>query len=293
VPATCQLERGDGAPVVIASNQPKPFAIAVAPAPCGAGAVFWAANACGPNDGGIVMADKDGGRPKILESGCMVDMAGSATHVVWAMVYDVHVVAIDGSGKGAVGATNVNAFHIATEGDFVYWSGGSVEIRRSRIGDPPCNGPECLLFVRGATLTGLAVDQSMIYWGEFDTKGRTNVAQLDGGGVRTLDPIVEGHSFAFGRDSIFWIGNGDIKSASRVAGFAVTIVGNQRATALAVVGDRLYFTTREGLVRSTDLNGQDDHTLADNQQDPVAIAADGDALYWVNQGSGEVVRMPR
>jgi hypothetical protein len=48
-----------------------------------------------------------------------------------------------------------------------------------------------------------------------------------------------------------------------------------------------------GLVRSSDPNGQDIRRHAAEQNDPVAIAADGDALYWVNRGSGEVVRMSR
>jgi hypothetical protein len=138
----------------------------------------------------------------------------------------------------------------------------------------------------------------MIYWGETDTTGRTNVAQLDGGGVRTIDPSAEANSFAFGRDRIYWVARGtDIKSAPRGDDVGSPLLGNERATALVLAGDRLYWTTKSGLIRSSDLTGQDVRTLADKQNNPVSIAADGDALYWVNQGgdsgTGEVVRMPR
>jgi hypothetical protein len=294
---TCLLDSGDGAPVVIASNQAQPFAIAVDPAPCGAGAVFWATNYCGAANGQVFMADKDGGRPVPLETGCMLDLVGSATHVAWAMLDEAHVAAIDGGARGFVGVSHADAYKVAIEGDFVYWGGGGVQIKRSRIGDVPCVGDACLLFNKGSALTGLAANESMIYWGQVDTTGQTNVAQLDGGGEVTIDPSGEGSSFAFGLDRIYWIGQAEIRSAPRGGGAGGTIVPRQGATALVLAGDRLYWTTNTGFVRSSDLNGQDIHDVAANQDQPVAIAADDDALYWVNrgsnQGTGEVVRMPR
>src|SRR5262249_29489898 len=73
----------DAGPTPIVAGQDRPTAIAVDPAPCGRGAIFWTTDFNGP-EAGVYMAAKDGRNAHLLAADPSNDVAASASHVAWA-----------------------------------------------------------------------------------------------------------------------------------------------------------------------------------------------------------------
>jgi len=62
---------------------------------------------------------------------------------------------------------------------------------------------------------------------------------------------------------------------------------------LALDGSHVYWTNSNGTVQRAPKVGGDVETLADEQESPGAISVDATALFWVNEASGKVMRMPK
>jgi hypothetical protein len=291
-PAACTIDRGDGAPTVIASAQYKPGSIAVDPAPCGAGSIFIVNKPCdNDTDASLVMMQKDGAIPSVYTFGCIISVTTSSTQVAWAAYTEVGVAAIDGGDRGNVALGGQNAYSVSIDNDHVYWSSlFSPEIRGRRIGDPPCTDDSCTLFLttdKGGT-TGIAVEAGTVFFGERDAA--TLSASADGSNLHVYETGgTDPRSFVFTNDYVYWIASGEIHRAPR-GGNPASIITGQVVTSMTIAGDRLYWTTDNGLVRSSNANGQDVRDIASGGGYLSGIAADGTAIYWIDRDLGQVVR---
>ena len=88
---------GDGGAIAIVTGQHALHALAVEPAPCGAGSVYWATNHCN-EDGGIYAAEKDGGNVRRLVTDQICDIAVSKTHLAWSGYTLIRVAQLEGNG---------------------------------------------------------------------------------------------------------------------------------------------------------------------------------------------------
>lgn len=73
--------------------------------------------------------------------------------------------------------------------------------------------------------------------------------------------------------------------------------GHERPWAIAVLGERAYFTTQDAVMSVGTALGGEAVTLAAGQAHPTALALDAMHVYWVTEGEGQlagaVMRVPR
>jgi hypothetical protein len=303
----CSLDTGDAAAVAIVKGQIGPLVIAVDPAPCGAGTIIWGTN---DGDGGSVfIADKDGGNVRPLFNNTnplyVGDIATSDTHVFVAAYSEVRVALLNGGGIGFLAGPNEQAYEVAALGSTAYWGShyGTSGIHVRDAHEAPCQPGGCTILDTTDGVYALAVDSTGIYWtqpastgtadGDF-TDASIEAADLDGGNRRTLAQNLDSpYQLVLGPDRIYYAPADSLRSVQRDGGGATTLIPNEHVKGLAIGRDRLFWTTAEGEVHSSDFDGKYILPHAQNQNDPRGIAVDDVAIYWVNFGSGEVMRRAR
>ena len=87
-------------------------------------------------------------------------------------------------------------------------------------------------------------------------------------------------------DSVYWATGGSIMRRPKAGGPLTSVVFPAWARTLALDSDSIYFTTSAGDVMKAPKDGGSPVTLASEQLEPQFLAADGDAVYWVNHGAG-------
>ncbi len=213
-------------------------------------------------------------------------------------------VCIDGSSSAACTlpwtyVANVNAGAIAVDMDNVYWTessypGGSV------MKLPKSGG--AAVTVRSTTASipsGLAVDSTNIYWGEFGSgpdggsidslplaaDGGTPPNWLAGGGAQVL--ALSGSTLCFGAQVV---------GCLPVTGGPVTIlnpVQGGQVLSMAVDSTNVYWTlfSSNGAVFSAPIGGGPVQLLVAHTDRPMGIAVDSTNVYWVGDGTGTVNAM--
>ena len=257
-----------------------------------------------PPAGEVHMTSKDGvGLFTVADEVCLENIAASDRYVVWTAYGDVRSAHFDGGHLEAL-ASDQAAFSLAVFGPTVYWASpfaGGIET--NTVDAPPCDGNACDLTGVGSLVTGIAADRSGLFWTQVhlaDDAGQTTGSVwlgIDGGG-RQLATGQPGPDLpALAADRVFWRGRTGISMATRDGGDGGVVIP-ESVRQLMVSGDRLYWT-RDDVVRSSDLNGQDVRTLASGQVTPWGLAADDLAIYWVNRGTnpatadGRVMKIAR
>jgi hypothetical protein len=287
---------------VLASGEVEPFAIAVDPSACGK--VFWASRACGPGDnpvpGSVRMIDKAGGGAVTIGQGCLLDLAGDATHVAWAGYTEVVAARIDGTNAEPVATSKTGiASRVAPLGSSVYWASNGV-IGRYAIGVGPCTVDCERIAALPALIMALAADEAGVYVNTYNSE-----SDGDGGvwftppdaGPTTIAPTKNASTLVVTPDRVYYGDDDGIWGVARDGGGRSIIVG-ERTFGLAVHGDRLYWTTGTE-VRSANVLGGDVQTLAADRVFAFGIAVDDAAIYWVERGTGpdnadgRVVRLAR
>lgn len=155
---------------------------------------------------------------------------------------------------------------------------------------------------------GMAVDSTMVTYGETGTNGQVRRVNVNGGVQQRHDPNnlgplkqvtladVTNGPFAVTANSTtaFFTKNatsgGGVFKVSLSGGATTQLWSGSGARALVVNGSNVYFTTAPtpstGTVRKVPVNGGSATTLASSQGDPVALATDGTNVYWTNVTSG-------
>jgi hypothetical protein len=297
-------DAGSCAPTAIVLGQLNAFALAVDPARCGGGAIFWATRD-GSQDGGVYMAMKDGQNPHELEHGTIEDLKTSDGYVAWAAYSHVGVARMDGGDPRWLDAV-WGAYHIALYEGAVYWgSRYGTNIARRAIDEGPCADPSCAFLLTQQNTYGVAVDGTGIYWSEVggvnssgepsDTDGSVRAALLDGAAPRLLSENLLARSLVLGPERIYWIGtnSGSVQMAAKDGGVALPVVGNADIRGLTVFEGRVYVSLADGRLLSADLNGSDVHPVLTTLGDSIGIAVDDVAFYWIDLRSGALMRLFR
>jgi hypothetical protein len=251
-------------PVVLASGQNHPFAIAI-----DRNNVYWANQGDGiaQGNGGIMKVPLTGAPSptplatmQVRPTGIAVD----ATHVYWAVNSDT---------LGAANSGEVRKIPI----------GGGAIVPLASSQDSP--GP-------------LAADGSYIYWWVYTGPGplgrikkvlKTGGSLLDGpGGFPSPNSLVMDLSnFYFG---VNYQGTSTVYICSMSVVSCTTVHANSAPMGVAVDNANVYWTEQGGVVRKTDFGGSSITDLAPNQASPLGIVVDGTGVYWTNVGDETIAK---
>src|SRR5262249_27237860 len=147
----------DGGAFAIVTGQVRPTAIAVDPAPCGRGAIYWTTDPFDPNGGGVFTATKDGGNVHRVSTGFAYGIAASSSHAVWAASDSVLEPSVDGGGDPvpfAHSGGQWEARYVSIFGEAAAWGGDqSLDIFGHDVGQPCTGGGAggCTTHARTAT----------------------------------------------------------------------------------------------------------------------------------------------
>jgi hypothetical protein len=186
---------------------------------------------------------------------------------------------------------------LAVNTSAVYWTDVYGQaVRSCRIGG--CSGVPTTLANDPTRLSGVAIDDTSIYWAE---PKLGNVIKCPLAGCPTFTPFASGQvnpaKLDVANGTLFWSANGAIMSCatSGCAGAPAVFANNQPAS-YAITHDTttLYWTLLDsaGKVLSCPLAGcTTPVVLADLQANPAAVAVDDASVYWANSGGSTVMRV--
>jgi hypothetical protein len=294
-------------PVVISTSAQGNIGVAV-----GATEVFWT------NEDGIVRsAPIAGGAATAIATGqgnpggIAVDAA--RTYWVRAGIYGGSVLSLPlgGGTPFVIAAAQHEPEVIAIDATSVYWTttyGGTV--MRAPLG----GGPATVLASGQDHPYGIAVDASHVYWtnlGSMAASGLLQRVPLGGGPAETL---AFGLSYpgrlALDTSSVYWLETDGNQPPSMPSVMKMPLAGGARVTLASGIGSfvsgiavdvtRVYWTGTAGMngyVMAVPLEGGPAQTLATGQPDPLGLALDATAVYWVDygptSGPGSVMRVAK
>ncbi|MBL8741054.1 MAG: hypothetical protein JNK04_08175 [Myxococcales bacterium] len=285
-----------GEPTVVGSGLDRPVGIALVGED-----IYVTQTGSGVSNGALVRLPKLGGPVEVL---------ASDQRQPWAVTADSQYVYWVDRGEGEDGSLHRlsladDAVEVLAEKLRYPWGiaahGGSLyatELNNNRV---IAIGPDKSLSIVTAAFTGLpiAVDDSGVYvgviglgsWNEsisrVDTQGNPSVLyeQLAPSDILVMDG-----------DDLFFSESGSLRRGKRDGSSVVTLADVSMLGRIdAVVADCfVYFAVQEDTyVGRVPVDGGDVQVLAPSEALPSAIAVDDDAIYWVNQASGTVVRLAK
>jgi hypothetical protein len=176
--------------------------------------------------------------------------------------------------------------------------------------DTVCNNGLCQPVTIAFALnrpTAIVVDGTRVYW--TDVFDGTLVAKPKSGGTKTtLADFGAGDDLAITSDlaTVVWYTLVNVAKTPAAGGNVSVVTASGDLTALAVDADTVYFLkegtfspgyNKDGSVNKVFLTGGTVTPLATGQDWPVAVAVDGNNVYWIAQGTapdlGKVMRMPK
>lgn len=178
---------------------------------------------------------------------------------------------------------------------YVYWI-ETGKIRRASFGGGEFTitiSPETIASVSGTTPCAIAVDNSGVYWTEFQAVKKVS---LDGGFTKTIlasgvNPT-EGSwcgGLVVDSASAYWTESGAVKKVGLAGGTVTTLAsGLDRAQGIAVDATNVYWTERTS-VKKVPIGGGTVTTLASGLRDGEKIALDSANVYWT-ESSTELLR---
>jgi len=241
-------------PVVLASGQQQPQGIAI-----DATHVFWTT---GSSE--LDRVSKDGGEITVLASTLLDPIVSSG----WA---------------------------IAVDDTSVFWTSGSGQ-KVYRVGKE--GGRVTVLLQQAGFPSSIALDTDQLYVTTYsDTL--LSLPKVGGAAVPlTSEAGTFATGIALGGGFLFWTTGATVKRVPTSGGATVTVVSESGSVdGLTVHAETLYWSTHVtgsttgGAIRRADLDGQQVATLVEGLDHPGALAVDGDTVFVLDEGSGEVLQV--
>jgi len=208
-------------------------------------------------------------------------------------------------------STNGRLRHVVVHGDFAYWTSGSIEIgcsdgageaeiARARLGS---GAVEVLAHGCDMNPTALVVDDSNLYYIDATASEVRAFGVGFGSGGHRVETVVAGgrdfdaHSPLVGEAAHLVFADRDgVKRVAKTGGAVTNLAPGQRALALAVDDDHVYWLATLGgdAVRRVRKSGGEVATLyeAETRTALRGMALDGTHVYWTEQG-GVARRVPK
>lgn len=284
-----QCVNGSCAPIILASNQNKPWGIAV-----DAANVYFSNRT---SAGSIVQVPIDGGPTTILASNqndpdCVAIDTGN---VYWSNVAggSVHMVPI-GGGPLTVVASGQTPAGVAIANGEIFWTNWN---SNGSIMKVPVPGATPIVVATGQNLPHrIAVDGAFAYWTAYGA-GAVRRAPVVPGAVTT---IASGQSYPIGiaidANNVYWTNStaGSIYKAPLAGGTLTSLAsGQSNPIGVAIDATHVYWTNSasSGTIRKVPIAGGAVVTLASGQSYPIYLAVDDESVYWTNNGNGTVSKI--
>jgi hypothetical protein len=226
--------------------------------------VYWTVDGAGaivmraPLAGGV-------GNPLVYDNAGAEGLAVDASFAYYAQptLGRVMRVAVAGGAPEVVASKLDFPKFLATDGSSLYWTGGKIDGRITRLTLVPGASPEILIDGQNNPFA-IAVAGGFVYW--------TDLA--DGTILRTLDHLTG-------------LADAAVRTANRLT------TGLKGPTDLVLVGGYAYAPDQAGQIRRVSVDGGDLELVADAMGRPYGVATDGLSIYWTTSGpGGAILRAP-
>lgn len=140
----------------------------------------------------------------------------------------------------------------------------------------------------------IAVDDTSVYWTEFGS-GTVKKISKSGGSVMTLASGLNLTGLAVDNSDVYFSGDASIKKVLKSGGSVTTLASGQTSTwKIAVDGANVYWTdSGGGTIRKVPITGGSVSTLATGSSSPNGITVDSTAVYWSEfTNPGSVKKVP-
>ena len=286
---------GECLPYVVASNQEKPYSIAVSDSQ-----VYWGNDGDGKEGTGALMtAPRSGGTARVLVSGqwsprdILVEgemvywvnqgLPGGSTGAVIAMS-PISIRSLARAQRGPVGLTH--------SGPWLYWTNfGAGEIVRLALP----NGSPQIVATGQDTPLGIAADPTGVYWSNRNSHELWRLDHSLAG-----PPVLLSQSSAVNRIDLDanWLylagAGGGIGRLALSGGQVESVADANRAYNIKIVAHSCFWTdVGAATVSETDVDSRATKVIGRAEREPYGLAADSRSVYWTRLGTGEVIGLTR
>lgn len=228
--------------------------------------------------------------PFAANSGTANDVLAYGSYVYWSRNGEIRRISkTPGQASALLCAACGSPADLAADGAYVYY----MELGGQNIGAVPASGSQFPLFISHTPSAliaggGLAVDGTYVYWPAFNGIYRAPKA---GGAAQLFVGNVAPVAIAQDSASIYFLGNGLLRKASKSTGALTTLAGSSLSANLVVSGGYAYFGNGGTSVRRVATSGGAVTSFATSMTGRYAssIGVDGTYLFytdWPVSGTG-------